>query len=33
VIELLHVVGPDAGGNGVVFHGDAKTLPVLDSKK
>ena len=32
-IELLHLVGPDEGGNGVVFHGDAKTLPVLDGKK
>lgn len=32
-IELLHLVGPDAGGNGVVFHGDPKTLPLLDGKK
>ncbi|MBI1913137.1 MAG: hypothetical protein HYS12_00005, partial [Planctomycetes bacterium] len=32
-IELLHLVGPDKGGNGVVFHGDSKTMPVLDQKK
>jgi hypothetical protein len=32
-IELLHLVGPDAGGNGVVFHGDPKTIPLLDGKK
>ena len=32
-IELLHLVGPDAGGNGVVHHGDARTIPVLDGKK
>ena len=24
---------PDKGGNGVVFHGDPKTLPTLDKKK
>jgi hypothetical protein len=32
-IELLHLVGPDKGGNGVVFHGDPRTMPVLDQKK
>ena len=32
-IDLLHLVGPDAGGNGVVFYGDAKTLPRLEMKK
>lgn len=32
-IELLHVVGPDIQGNGVVFYGDAKTIPILDGKK
>ncbi len=32
-IELLHLVGPDKGGNGVVFFGDPKTLPMLDRKK
>jgi hypothetical protein len=32
-IELLHLVGPDKGGNGVVFFGDAKTLVGLDKKK
>ena len=32
-IELLHLVGPDKGGNGVVFFGDAKTIPMLDKKK
>ena len=32
-IEVLHLVGPGKGGNGVVFHGDPKTLPMLDKKK
>jgi hypothetical protein len=32
-IELLHLVGPDAGGNGVAYHGDAKMIPILDGKK
>ncbi len=32
-IELLHLVGPDIQGNGVAYHGDAKTIPVLDGKK
>lgn len=32
-IEVLHLVGPDKNGNGVVFHGDPKTLPMLDKKK
>jgi hypothetical protein len=32
-IDVLHLVGPDKGGNGVVFHGDPKTLPLLDKKK
>ncbi|HZZ81957.1 MAG TPA: hypothetical protein VFE62_25890 [Gemmataceae bacterium] len=32
-IELLHLVGPDKGGNGVVFFGDPQTLPMLDKKK
>jgi len=32
-IELLHLVGPDKGGNGVVFFGDPKTIPFLDGKK
>ena len=32
-IEVLHLVGPDKGGNGVVFFGDAKTLVGLDRKK
>ncbi len=32
-IELLHLVGPDEGGNGVAYYGDAKTIPVLDGKK
>ncbi|MBM3996975.1 MAG: hypothetical protein FJ303_22910 [Planctomycetes bacterium] len=32
-IDVLHLVGPDKGGNGVVFHGDPKTLVPLDRKK
>jgi hypothetical protein len=32
-IELLQLVGPDAGGNGVVYHGKPGAIPVLDSKK
>ena len=32
-IELLHLIGPDKGGNGVVVYGDPKTMPVLDQKK
>jgi hypothetical protein len=32
-IELLHLVGPDKGGNGVVFFGDAKMLLGLEKKK
>ena len=32
-IEVLHLVGPDKGGNGVVFFGDPATLPRLDRKK
>ncbi len=32
-IELLHLVGPDKGGNGVVFFGDPKTMPLLEKKK
>ncbi len=32
-IELLHLVGPDAGGNGVVMYGDPSTIPALDKKK
>lgn len=32
-IDVLHLVGPDKGGNGVVFHGDPKTLTLLDRKK
>lgn len=31
-IELLHLVGPDKDGNGVVFFGDA-SMPKLDRKK
>jgi hypothetical protein len=29
----LHLVGPDKGGNGVVFFGDPKRLIKLDNKK
>lgn len=32
-IDVLHLVGPDKGGNGVVFYGDPKTLVGLDKKK
>ncbi len=32
-IEVLHLVGPDKGGNGVVFHGNPQTLVRLDKKK
>jgi hypothetical protein len=32
-IELLHLVGPDAQGSGVVFYGDAKGIPRLDMRK
>lgn len=32
-IDLLHLVGPDKGGNGVVFFGDAKAIPLLEKKK
>ena len=32
-IDLLHLVGPDKGGNGVVFFGDPKTLVGLEKKK
>jgi hypothetical protein len=32
-IDLLHLFGPDAQGNGVAFVGDGRTVPVLDSKK
>lgn len=32
-IEVLHLVGPDKGGNGVAFYGDTKTLPLLDKKR
>jgi hypothetical protein len=32
-IEVLHLVGPDKQGNGMVFHGDPKTLVGLDKKK
>ncbi len=32
-IEVLHLVGPDKGGNGVVFFGDPKTLIGLEKKK
>jgi hypothetical protein len=32
-IEVLHLVGPDKGGNGVVFLGDPKTMPLLDRKR
>ncbi len=32
-IELLHLFGPNAQGNGTAFSGDAKTLPPLDMKK
>lgn len=32
-IEVLHLVGPDRGGNGVVYFGDPKTLVGLDKKK
>lgn len=32
-IELLHLFGPDAGGNGVVFFGNAADVPKLDKKK
>jgi hypothetical protein len=32
-IELLHLFGPDSQGNGVVLHGDARTVPLLDTKK
>ena len=32
-IDVLHLVGPDKGGNGVVFFGDAKTLVGLEMKK
>lgn len=32
-IDVLHLVGPDKGGNGVVFHGDPKGLTMLDRKK
>ena len=31
-IELLHLVGPDKDGNGVVFFGD-DSMPKLDRKK
>lgn len=32
-IELINLVGPDKGGNGVVFYGDPKALVPLDKKK
>jgi hypothetical protein len=32
-IELLALIGPDKQGNGVVLHGDAKSIPLLDKKK
>ena len=32
-VELLHLVGPDKGGNGIVVYGDAMTLPLLDKKR
>lgn len=32
-IELLHLFGPDAGGNGIVFYGNAADIPKLDKKK
>ncbi len=32
-IEVSHLVGPDKGGNGVVFFGDPKTLVSLEKKK
>ena len=32
-IEVLHLVGPDKGGNAVAFHGDTKTLPLLEKKR
>ncbi len=32
-IDVLHLVGPDKGGNGVVFHGDPRTMTMLDRKK
>lgn len=32
-IELLHLFGPDAGGNGIVFHGNPAVLPKLDKNK
>ena len=32
-IELLHSVDPDKGGNGIVFFGYLKTMPLLDGKK
>ena len=32
-IELLHLVGPDKDGNGVIFYGDPRGLPKLDLKK
>jgi hypothetical protein len=32
-IELLHLFGADAQGNGAVLYGDAGTVPRLDMKK
>jgi len=32
-IDLLHLFGPDAQGNGVVFFGDPKRVPLLDEEK
>ena len=32
-IDLLHLVGQDSGGSGVVLHGNPKAIPLLDQKK
>jgi hypothetical protein len=32
-MELLHLVGPEVQGSGVVFDGDARAIPRLDMRK
>lgn len=32
-IELSHLIGPDAGGNAIVYHGDPSKLRPLEKKK
>ena len=32
-IELLHLIVQDKGGSGIVVHGDAKTMPLLEKKR